>query len=165
MSITYFKGLVMNIMHEAYEWNTSIAKSTVKELAEESLKKRFEGSNSIHWLVGHLALCRRMICGFIDLDLDEVEWKAQFDMGSSPELPDDCPSPGALLEDYTSIGEKMCARLKEMTPDEFEKLMKFIVSEEERTVMHNLQFMYWHESYHIGQIAMVARILGCERMA
>jgi hypothetical protein len=69
------------------------------------------------------------------------------------------------MDDFLQTGKKICSKIEEMSPDDFEKPMKLIVGNEECTVLHNLQFMYWHESYHAGQIGMIRSMAGLERMA
>ncbi|UCF77989.1 MAG: DinB family protein [Candidatus Eiseniibacteriota bacterium] len=155
----------MDSLSHVFDWNSKVTRQLLEGFAEGFFSKRFEGANSAHWLIGHLAVSRREICDFLNIETDPIGWREPFDMGSSPEVPDDCPPPVELLDDFLAIGQRICAKIQSMSADDCERPMRLIVGNEERTVLHNLHFMYWHESYHVGQIGMIRRMLGLERMA
>ena len=155
----------MESLSYAFDWNSEATQGSLEGFDKTILTKRLEGANSAYWLTGHLAVSRRMICDILNIEVDPIDWREPFDMGSSPEVPSTCPSQPDLLEDFLSTGRRISAKIQTMSSDEFEKPMRLIVGNEERTVLHNLHFMYWHESYHVGQIAMIRRMLGLERLA
>ena len=133
----------MEALSYAFEWNSSVVDGLFSKIEENNFEKRFNNSNSIHWIIGHLAASRRMICGLVGVSVDEVEWKKYFDIGSSPDLPEDCPAPIGLRDDFQSIGTEMCTAIKSMSADDLNKPIKSIISDEKVPLVNNLQFLYY----------------------
>lgn len=119
------------------------------------------GGNTAHWLLGHLVTERRYILRELGEQVPHADWEDGFDIGATPGPPADYPSPEELFVAYGESDERLSARLHGLTPEECardwgEKAMP----DGERSVLGALCFMQFHESYHMGQLGLLRRIVG-----
>jgi hypothetical protein len=130
------------------------------------LSQQPSGSNSIHWLVGHIAGARRMLCGVLGMhdDLGMMEWSEHFNRGKPPENMARWPDVPFLLSDMCEVGEKLCEHISSMAPEEAETAVTEKGWAEDTRIWHAIGFFAWHEAYHIGQIGTVRRLLGYEHL-
>ena len=78
-----------------------------------------EGGSPAHWIIGHLAVYRRMLLRKLGGEVDEKPWEASFGRGSDPQnLSRDAPEPQTLVADIESSGNGIAERLGALTPDE-----------------------------------------------
>ncbi len=123
-----------------------------------------KGGNTPHWILGHLASCRRVIRRKMGEEVAEDDWEAQFGMNATPAGTEGYPAPGVLVEDFVASGERIAERFANADAAELSAEWPGFPTGD-GTVRDGMQFMYTHECYHIGQIGLLRRILGHERFA
>ncbi|MBN1434352.1 DinB family protein [Candidatus Fermentibacterales bacterium] len=130
-------------------------------LTAGDLESRFGEANSIHWIIGHLAGARRMLCGLLGMPASShmLDWSRFFNMGSSHSEVEEWPDCDSLIEDFRDIGLRLCRRLDEMPPEELEKPVARPGWSEDAKLWQAVGFFAWHEAYHLGQIGLIRRLL------
>lgn len=119
------------------------------------------GGNCAHWILGHVAQARRMIARRLGAALPEEPWERRFGMNSRPDGSPLAPGPDFLVPDFAASGVLLEERLGALSeeagrarwgarrfPDGSESLGDVLV------------FLHFHETYHLGQIGLLRRILG-----
>jgi hypothetical protein len=119
-----------------------------------------KGGNSSHWMLAHLVVQRRALARKLGGAAPAEPWEAAFKPGSKGALAPDTPAPAALLATFTALGELIGARLTALEPAAAAAPWGGRLPDGGTTVADGAHFLYFHETYHLGQIGLVRRILG-----
>jgi hypothetical protein len=119
-----------------------------------------KGGNSAHWILAHLVVQRRGLARKLGETAPAEPWEAAFKPGSNGTLAPDTPAPAALLGTFTALGDRIGARLTTLEPAAGEAPWGTTFPDGGTTVAAGAHFLYFHETYHLGQIGLVRRILG-----
>ena len=123
-----------------------------------------EGGNNAHWILGHIAAARRSVARKLGGDLAEEPWEKSFDMNVEPGPPEGYPKTETLFADLQATGHTLARLLEGLSdPKANEEWGPF--PDGGKTVLEGVQFMFFHESYHMGQLGLLRRICGKPRFA
>jgi len=75
-----------------------------------------------------------------------------------------CPTVDELTSWWRDLAPKLDARLESVTAVDLEKPVDMPFPTDDRSVRGAIAFLAQHESYHIGQIALIRRCLGLPAM-
>ena len=136
--------------------NHSLLTRNVEGLTDEqALVTLFEGGNHMNWLVAHLVTSRDdMLVALGAQRVRSKEVDDSFDFGRPPPTPEEAWPLQQHVADYLTAHERLLAALAAVTDDELEQPY------EERTLGYQLNFMLWHEAYHVGQATLYRRKAG-----
>jgi uncharacterized damage-inducible protein DinB len=131
---------------------------------DESLKRPESGGNSINWATGHLLRSRQFLLKYLG-----TEWwlpketEAAYQRGSSGEASPHFLSFEKEQELWNESQELLNEALTRLTPEqlltEAPPLGDFARPD---TLERRILFLHFHESYHLGQLGLMRRLLGKE---
>ncbi len=118
--------------------------------------------NCLNWVLGHIAVHRDYILQTLGKDgiLGEAA-AARYDRGSEPILADgDGVLPlASLLAAIDQAQGDITATLAHVTAAD---LVKEARKGEPPTVAHQISFLFWHETYHVGQTEFLRQLAGTD---
>jgi len=146
----------------AFERNLEMIKMQTKGLSHEDslLQPPFRG-NCLNWVLGHIVETRDRILELLgELPIGGEGVRARYGYGSEPVCAD---GEGVLrletlLEALERSQERINAALQRITAAELAK-----ETEDHRgktTVAERLFFLYFHETYHVGQTELLRQLAG-----
>jgi uncharacterized damage-inducible protein DinB len=121
-------------------------------------------ANSMHWQLGHVTNSRYNAANVLGLP-DRPEWGDIFSRGNPAKPSSELPSVEDIWKAWHDITAKLSKRLEEVTEEELSKEPPWEPPIEEKTVRGAVAFLSLHESYHVGQMAYIRRILGYDQLA
>ena len=133
---------------------------------DDSLKPSPTGQ-TINWLVGHLADARN---GTLRVLTGEPAWPdgelARYKRGQGVfENPEDALPLSELADRFNRVQEKLIAAVGAVTPERAAEKAPFSpVGNPNETMGSLLSVLAFHEVYHLGQVGMLRRIVGKERV-
>lgn len=146
---------------QEYFFNSGFLERLVKDLSpEEWLHRPNENSNHIAWVVGHVVWTRRQLLRRLGTDWDGP-WLGLFARGEKIDPAAAYPSPEVLLQGWRDVGavvgdtlegiseEALGAPAPQPGPVTADGKMSGFVN-----------FLAWHETYHVGQISCLRGQLG-----
>jgi uncharacterized damage-inducible protein DinB len=131
----------------------------IEGVSEEDARKRpTGGGNSINWVVGHIISSRQ---GVLTLLGAEPTWPREttdaYARGTSGDIPAAAELPlSRLLEDLSATTPIIVERLEALSGEE----LAAPSSNPEQTLGQRLAFLVFHESYHVGQLGLLRRLIG-----
>jgi uncharacterized damage-inducible protein DinB len=142
--------------NEAY-----LAKSIEGLTAEEWHSRPNDTSNSMLWVVGHVVWARSRTLKFLG-ETWERPWLKQFARGAKPGEVTDYPSPDEVVLGLKETKASLTAAIENATGEVLgaaapEKSPSF-----DGTIGGLVNFLAFHEAYHVGQAAYLRRWLGRE---
>ena len=159
-------GSIMEPLAYPFEIGTEQIGRLVDDMESSSFTLQVSGTNSIHWLIGHIAGARRMLCRVLgaEEELWMKDWSEHFNRGKPHENMTQWPDVQLLLDDMREVGGKLCEYISALAPEEAEAALDAEGWAEETRAWHAIGFFAWHEAYHIGQIATARRLLGYDHL-
>lgn len=140
------------------ERNTGVLKFLLKDLKPADLSKPLGQSNTIDWIVGHLAVSRGSLLKAMGEQLEMFPWEAEFSRGAEKKasavdlaevLPVFLDRGGQLKEQIPLLTEsRLCEKSDRTLPDGGDDLQGYV------------SFLLWHETFHLGQIDLIQAGLG-----
>jgi len=117
------------------------------------------GGNPAHWLLGHVAHYRRVIRRKLGASLAEAAWEPRYARGSSAS---DAltGAPGELLDDFMASGTAIERAIEDAGPEALARPFGSRVPDGAETLSGGVSFLYFHETYHLGQLGYLRRLLG-----
>lgn len=147
-----------------YAVNYDLVRKAVGDISEDDLAARpSDDANSMHCVTGHIVSARYFLAGLIgledkcpfgDLYVGGVDWKQTV---SDPAIED-------ILSTYEDIAGRITARLDEMTETDLEAKAAQAFPGGDESVRWAIAFLAMHESYHVGQLAYIRKLLGYESL-
>ena len=144
---------------DLYRFNSHALHARVADFTSEDWERQHGDSSSALWIVGHLCVYRRRVLRMFGEDMPAADWEAAFQQGTKPaEHPADT-TPDMLLREWERSGERLAARLEALTPEEADRPAGFTAPDGSETLGSVGTFLLWHETYHIGQLGLIRKIL------
>ena len=145
---------------EVLKRNQWVIKAQTDGLSHDEclLQLPFRG-NCLNWVLGHIAVHRDKVLPLLGKEsvLDEAAVEL-YRRGSEPiQQGAEALLLGKLLEALDQIQERVAAELGRVSPDELAALY-----DEERghSVGDRIEFLLWHETYHVGQLEYLRQLAG-----
>jgi uncharacterized damage-inducible protein DinB len=120
------------------------------------------GGNNLNWILGHIVLARHRVLKLLELEpLWEEEKLALYETGSERITEAQAVALESLLADLETTSGQIASVLGDKS---FADMALALPSESEdqppSTLGQTLLGLYWHESYHIGQMELLRRVAG-----
>ncbi len=134
-----------------------IGKNTAGVPQESSLLSVSEGGSTLNWVIGHIVASRD---GMLKVLGSETTWDAQragkYRRGSTVPAGAEIDEMSGLLLDLDRSQELLEAALAGAT----EAQLAEASGNRDSSKQEWLEFLAWHESYHVGQTAVYRRLAG-----
>lgn len=151
----------LNDLAEAFARNVTIVGWQTDGLTHADSMKQlpFQG-NCMNWVVGHMAAYRDIILDLLGEASVMGDDGERYQTDSDPLKGDDAAvlPLETLLERLDQSQQRLAAALGRM--DEADMAREITVWERKTTVGQRLFFMYFHESYHVGQTELLRQLAG-----
>ena len=145
-----------------YNRNQDMLAKAVEGLTEEQWSARpLESCNSVLWLLGHLIWARSRALKLVGFTWTKP-WLDMFARGSRPADNQQYPPANDLLDAWEDLCSTFPATLEEIPHDVLAQPVQQPSPSFDGTVGGMVSFLAMHESYHVGQIVYVRRLLGGE---
>ena len=142
--------------------NLDIIKAQTKDLshADSLLQLPFRG-NCLNWVLGHIAGTRNGMLQYLgeEPSLSQAQM-ARYGYASDPVCGEDegILELAELLAALEAAQQGIAARLEAITPDELAREVESFLGT--TTLGQLLFYLYWHESYHVGQTETLRQLAG-----
>ncbi len=145
---------------KGFEYSADIIRQQAAEISnKESLRQTVADGHSANWLLGHIVSARSFPLQFVGASpVWSDEDRARYRDGSSPIGSD---GPGVVefstLTEYFNVSQsRLLAGLARMRAEELNEPSGYAAN----SVFESLLYFHFHETYHVGQLTMVAEALG-----
>jgi len=146
------------VLEEGFALNLRLVQTFTQDLNhEQSLIQPDPGVNCLNWVLGHMAVNRGRILDLLDYPrvLGDEE-KERYESGSPPILAD---GPGVLplpklVDLLAKAGSVMGSAFEAASVARLAEIIQ--VGEVEMTVLRRIFGFYFHETFHTGQVELLA---------
>ena len=128
---------------------------------EDSLLTPAFGGNCLNWLLGHVLTSRNTVCDLLNLEPALPKDRAAlYKTGSAPITRETAVPLGYLQGVYESSTAVIAGELRQRTAEDMAVLLQSDTEDDPSPLGRRLMGLYWHESYHIGQVELLRRLAG-----
>lgn len=144
-------------LRKLFEINQYAFQVNVADMSDdESLLQPPGGANCLNWVAGHVVATRNAILSLLG---EEPIWDAPsaetYKRGSAPIVDGSRARPfHSIVEDFGRSQERIRSGLARLTDEDLAS------PRGDETLGENLHVLHFHESYHIGQTALLRRLAG-----
>ena len=145
---------------EQFRLNSILIDSVLKDFSDEAMHTRPDGKgNPAHFILGHITTNRYGIARMMGLEL-KADWENLFDRGAKLSDTAQYPSTTELRQAYKQVAEAIAQRFEEITEIDLTAEPPWEPPVMEKSVRGVLNFLAFHESYHIGQLGYIRTLVG-----
>lgn len=143
-----------------YERNQSLLAKALEGLtAEQWIMQPSEGANSALWIIGHIVWARSRALQLIGFTWTKP-WISLFERGSKPAASGSYPPVEEVLDAWDDLRVSFPAALEETSDATLAVPAQQPSPSFDGTVGGMISFLAMHESYHVGQLVYVRRLVG-----
>ena len=143
-----------------FNYNAEVIRTQLENVThEESLQQPTAGGHSINWLLGHIISARSVPLQRVHANqVWDNDTRSRYRSGSAPINQDE---PGVihlsnLLKLFDQAHERLITGLEKLTPEQLSAPSGY----ESNTNFESFLYFHFHETYHVGQLTMVAEHIG-----
>ncbi len=142
------------------KYDDSLFAEKIGTLEKGAVDKRIAGDvTPIIWIAGHLTNCRVHLLDLLGTER-EFKWTPLFEKPYDPA--ENYPDISELKDIWMSVSSELHEALARATEEQLSAPLKYELPHGNSTVRGAFTFFYYHEAWHLGQIAYVRRGLGME---
>ncbi|MCC6964297.1 MAG: DinB family protein [candidate division Zixibacteria bacterium] len=131
-----------------------------EQLARRQLQPK---TNSLIWLLGHIAVNRAYVGQLTGLQIEEP-WGELFNKSIDQIAATALPPLTEIRGYWEQVAPKTAAHLSQLDEAALAGALPFKFPTREQNVLAGLSFMAMHESYHVGQMSSLRKHLGLESL-
>ncbi len=141
---------------DQFKFNSMVLSLATSDLKNEDAGHRLRGGegSSVSFLIGHLLSSRYGLLKMVDAG-EENPFAEQFGRNAEPQDVSDYPDISELNQAWTALSDSFHAALEEMSDEQLLAAAPDGFPVEDQTMRGAINFLCWHESYHVGQIGVL----------
>jgi uncharacterized damage-inducible protein DinB len=151
-------------LYEMLRLNTRLFRNCLDGVDDTSAQRRSRGGNNMTFIALHLVDARCFLARYLGLEATHPYAEALSAVGSIDEMTEFPPLAGVITA-WLEVSRLLAQRLPELSGAELRasSAQKFPVGD--ATLLGGITFLLQHESFHIGQMALLRRQLGLGPMS
>jgi uncharacterized damage-inducible protein DinB len=147
----------------SFRRNRGLLEKSFKDLApEEWLKSPSETANHILWIAGHIVWARSMTLKFLGAPAWSKPWLSYFGRGAKKEDGGNYPSTEEMIGAFEEVNQVLTDGLENASPEAMAAAAPPNTPPGDGTIGGVVNFLAFHETYHVGQVAYLRCWLGHE---
>jgi uncharacterized protein YndB with AHSA1/START domain len=148
-----------------FKLNTGLVRSSLDGVTTADLMRRpMPASNPLIWIVGHIVATREAMLGLLGDPLD-TGWGDLFSRGTALAEAARYPSRDDIERVQRQVVDRLKTAFASLTDAELERPAVGHSVPGAHTVLEQLAFLAFHESYHVGQLAYIRKAFGYSAVA
>lgn len=147
---------------EQYKLNAALVERVLDGFTDEAMRFRPDGkANPAHFILGHITSVRFTIARMIGLEM-KVAWEELFARGAELKDAAQYPSVTEIRAAFSEVAEAINKRFEEVTDVDLSAEPPWEPPGMEKSIRGVLNFLAFHESYHIGQLGYLRPLVGLD---
>lgn len=150
---------------DLFRLNTTLFVNCLVDLTDSQARTRPNGTtNSVAFIAGHLVETRAWTCRYLGAPCPPP-FGGALEHATGIDQIAELPSLEAIRTGWAEVSGLLVGRLAGMEPDRWDAPSSQRFPGVAGTVLGGVAFLAQHESYHIGQLALLRKFLGFPAMA
>ncbi len=147
------------VLKEIFDLNNKLFLKAFKAMEKEESHKQFNEANPAIWIMCHAVWAKAGIARLLGGEINAPEWVEQFSKGISELDAANFPELFEVKEAWQGLHSQIEAVLPNVSDEHLsaEQPQRFPTTE--NSILAALAFLGQHESYHVGQLSYVRRLL------
>ena len=152
--------MTSKFLAKGFDYTAEVIRKQVSEISpDEGLIQPYADSHSVNWLLGHIVSSRSFPLKLLSqAQVWDDKTRARYRDGSEPigaEGPEVLPI-DRLMDLFDCSQSRLIVGLNDMTDVQLNESSGYA----QNTVLDSLLYFHFHETYHVGQLTIIAELLG-----
>jgi hypothetical protein len=148
----------ISLAAQSFNQNANVLKRTLDGLADDEwLRRPSDHSNHVLWIVGHIAWTRTRLLAKLGAEWSEP-WMKLYERGAKCVDSPECPGAVEVLAGWNETCVRLNAALEAATDESLDAAQG--PPSNDGKVCGYVNFLAFHETYHVGQAAYLRCWLG-----
>jgi uncharacterized damage-inducible protein DinB len=148
------------IAAHSYHQNSQLIGKSINGLTpEEWLRRPGDSSNHMLWILGHVTWARATVLSFLGTQWSRP-WLPQFARGVKLADTAEYPTPEEITLAWQDQAAQLTAAIETATEETLSKPAPERIPSADGKISGLVDFLAYHETYHVGQAAYIRRWLG-----
>jgi hypothetical protein len=144
-----------------YEFNAGILAALTRDFSEGDWDLREDDLNAAHWILAHLVGARRSVLRMLGQEVSTEPWEKLTGMGGPRDGFKSAPEVSDLVAEFRAQGARIKDGLRGLSSEAASRPLKSGLPDGSKTVIEGVSgFFYFHETFHLGQLDLIRRLLG-----
>lgn len=144
-----------------YKTNGSLFEKAIQGVPEEQwLSRPVNDCNHLLWVVGHITFYRGVTLKLAGQTPVPFAWEKLFARGSQLVSPEEYPKVSEIQQAWAEVSAKLTESLPSASADVLGKPAAERSPSLDGTVGGTVGFLCLHETYHVGQMGLLRKLLG-----
>lgn len=142
-------------------WNTQIYSNLLAGITEAQANTRYNPeTNTFKWIAGHIVADRYWAANKMGIKVQPPAWVKGFYTEDPQDGSSEAVPLSEMLAHFTALSEPFVAGIKAKTEAELLAEGYYEYSFGANLLVHNAAFSAHHETYHLGQLALLRKLAG-----
>jgi uncharacterized damage-inducible protein DinB len=138
---------------DVLKFNDDVLMVSLTEMTDEIARRRLrDGGPSVAWNIGHLLNHRNQIAAAIACEGPALDLTPYADAATDG---DDYPSLREFERTWREFSTRVIAAVNQLSAEDLAAPSPMRLPHGEQTLLDALRFVVWHETLHLGQVAML----------
>jgi len=147
-----------------FQLNQRLVLSCVEGMDDATVQTRLtDNTNHVAFLFAHLVGARRYLLGLLGVPVEDPF--PELAKAKSLDDVDRFPSLEAMRSAWDEMGERLSAALESLDEAQLDERSPQDFPVDDKSFLGGVAFVAQHESYHVGQLAMLRKALGLGAMS
>lgn len=143
-----------------FAFNDRSLDGLVKEFSPADWAVQDAAGHSPRWIMGHLATYRHRVLAQMGAPVPAAPWEDCFTRGrSSADVPADLDMAPVVAAFHAALAA-MAERWEALTPEDLAQPVGRRLPDGSEDTGGLIRFLAWHETYHLGQLGLLRRLVG-----
>ncbi len=139
--------------------NTEYLKKFLSEMTDDEMLVSTGESNTIGWIIGHIAFYRGRIAVKLNKECQFREIEKAFERGA-PKNKNIKMNRTDALADFIARGEKIAEAINALGEEGLKEKIDAVIPGTDGTLEGYIAYLLWHEVFHLGQIDLIKAAAG-----
>ena len=126
---------------------------------QQSNEQAADNLNPIKWVAGHILTTRMTLLGLLTGAASDQNFNKLFGKGSSGKIDPSVPALDGIKIRWGAVSSELTECLKNIPGEKLLSPPPFQISIPDKTLHGLIAYMASHESYHIGQLSVLKRLI------
>ncbi len=152
-------------VHEIFQLNERLVTNCLDGMDDETAQKRFAPStNNAAFLALHLVDARHYVLGLLGVE-SEHPFGSEYDEARGVDDVERFPTVAELRDAWQTVAGKLASALEEAAEEQLTADAPVGFPVADKSLAGGLAFLAQHESYHVGQLALLRKAHGLGAMS
>ena len=150
----------LTALSHLYHVNDGMLDRCVGDFQPDDWLVRDPAGHDARWISGHVTVYRKRVMPMMGLTARSDDWDVAFQRGTLPDAVPAALDGAMIVRAFHEAHQAMVPHWETITEADLHNPLGRSLPDGGTTIGAGLRFLLWHETYHLGQLGLLRRLVG-----